>query len=797
MKEDNKTIFPAHIREDGTIQSVEEHCRQTASIAASCLTGVHFDKTGYLSGLVHDMGKYTEEYKNYIELASSGLKVTRGSVVHSFTGVRYILDCFHKEDLSFDDLTSEIVAFAVGAHHGLFDAVNPKGESGFQYRLQTHQENYSEAMNNYLSLCSNEEEIVQLFNAAKHEIAEAWSKIISLVDSDFPEKANQEMVFYAGLIARLILSAVIEGDRRDTAIFMEGIKQDLDSESKKTKWEEMLENTEKYIERMSDDSPIGIARKSISKQCKDFAKKPSGLYRLNVPTGGGKTLSALRYALEHANKYNKRRIYYIAPLISILEQNADVIRKAVQSEELVLEHHSNVIIEDEGKEYLSKRELSIETWDAPIIVTTLVQLLNTLFSHKSSSIRRFQALTNSVLIIDEVQTVPSNMISLFNLTMNFLSSICGTTILLCSATQPCLEEVNHALRLEKETPVPYDSELWNCFARTQIQESPSLKMDDIPEYISSQLEENNSLLVICNKKNEANELYKTLSGGDYNCFHLSASMCMAHRRRIMEQIKESLKKAKEEGKKTLCISTQVIEAGVDISFDCVIRFAAGMDSVIQAAGRCNRNGESLGRAPVYILKCTDEKLKGLSGIQAGKDATEKLLYKFNEKPDLFSDDLASDEAIRYYYRALYQSMKRGFQDYPTKEHGNLVDLMSSNIKYSKSKQHHQFLSQALLTAGKQFKVFDEDSIEILVPYREGKGIINDLEVAKSLTDIKNLTKKAKAYSVSIYDFEKRRLMEKGGLYYICDDSMMVLEEGFYNEETGVELYPMNNVFLEV
>lgn len=193
---------------------------------------------------------------------------------------------------------------------------------------------------------------------------------------------------------------------------------------------------ETKLDQFPQDSPIDRARRAISDQCRQAAQQPGGVFRLNVPTGGGKTLSSLRFALAHARRHRKQRIIFTSPLLSILEQNAAVIRAYIQDDSLILEHHSNLVRTAEDGQKLDERELLTETWESPIILTTLVQLLNTLFSGKTTAIRRFHSLCGSVIVIDEVQTVPSKMLSLFSLAVNFLAEICGATVVLCPPPSP-------------------------------------------------------------------------------------------------------------------------------------------------------------------------------------------------------------------------------------------------------------------------------------------------------------------------------------------------------------------------
>ena len=234
------------------------------------------------------------------------------------------------------------------------------------------------------------------------------------------------------------------------------------------------------------------------------------------------------------------------PLLSIIEQNSTAIQRAIGDSSLILEHHSNMVREAGCSEDLSLRELLMENWDAPITVTTLVQFLETLFSGKTSAIRRFRSLCSSVIVIDEVQTVPTNMLTLFNLAVNFLVKVCGATVVLCSATQPSLEKADHPLFCTPQPIVPHDDALWQTFSRTRIIDAGAMQLSELPAFIQQQLLQTNSLLVICNKKATATKLYAMVKELQIaKCYHLSASMCMAHRRDTMESMKNDLKDPEE------------------------------------------------------------------------------------------------------------------------------------------------------------------------------------------------------------------------------------------------------------
>ena len=469
-----------------------------------------------------------------------------------------------------------------------------------------------------------------------------------------------------------------------------------------------------------------------------------------------------------------------------MEQNAEVIRKYVGDDSLILEHHSNVVQTEQTREQLDERELLLQSWDAPMIITTLVQLLNCMFDGKTSSIRRFQALCNSVIVIDEVQTVPTKLLSLFNLAIRFLAEQCGTTVILCSATQPYLEGADHPLLPSPESIVPYDPTVWKAFARTRLHSLDSRRLEELPELVRALMEDVDSLLVVCNKKDEAAFLLEQTKSVDYASYHLSASMCMQHRRDTVAALKASL----DRKEKTLCISTQVIEAGVDISFQRVLRLMAGMDSIVQAAGRCNRHGESSSPCPAYIVNCSDEHLGKLPEIQRGKTATISLLHAFGGSQDRFHGDLASDAAIQYYYKSFYSDMSVGAQDYPLpKMQTTILDLISENRKYTAkrgSELESFVLWQAFKTAGQAFSVFDENTIDVLVPYKAGVQLITELcsaRCAKDPTYRDYLLKQATGYTVSLYDYQRKLLEEKGALYQVCDGYALALQPEYYDENS--------------
>lgn len=776
--------FCAHINDYYEEQSVKQHCENTAKIASQLLNCIDLENIAFIAGLFHDMGKSTKEFDDYIRESHSGVKTKRGSIIHSFSGVSYFLKKYHDSDsIGCPQFTSEILAYAIGSHHGAFDIFDENHASGFRHRLEKQPEYDWRAIKNYSDSVCNDKTAEKLFDKSVDEIIPIINTINELT------KSYGESEFYCGLFARLISSAVIDADRMDTASFMS-----RDAERTKTKtasaeiWQSCISQLMKYIDSIPNDRQISKARREFSDICGEAGSGKTGIYRLNLPTGAGKTLSGLRFAVNHALNNNLDRIIFVSPLLSILEQNAKVIRDALDNNSIILEHHSNVILDNKAKSELDKYDILTENWNSPIIITTLVQLLNTMFKSQTSAVRRFHALCGSVIVIDEVQTVPTNMLTLFDLTINFLVKICHSTVVLCSATQPEFTETKHKLCSDITDIVPRNilAKYDNVFKRNRITDRGEYRLEDIPSLVNELIRKYKSVLVVCNKKSESERLYSIISDNNaFSVFHLSASMCIQHRRDVLEQIKNALNGEN----KVICISTQVIEAGVDISFDSVIRFSAGMDSVVQAAGRCNRNGESSSDSPVYIVRCTDENLDRLREIKAAQASTLNLLEIFRNNPAQFDNDLSSDKAIAAYYRSLYNNMDIDSQDYPIKDHPTMYELLSINSRYAgENKDAEKYiLHQAFKSAGDFFEVFDSSQKTVIVPYGNGREIIAELYTERAMNDfdyLKKLLNDAKQYSISIFDYQLKQLEDLRGIHSACDGRVLTLDEDFYSNKTG-------------
>lgn len=779
-------MFIAHINDKDEYQTCTEHCVNTANFAKNKLESIKLENTAYLSGILHDAGKFSNEFNEYITQSHEGKTVRKGTVIHSFAGCSYILNNYHKRNLDESDVTAEIIAYAIGGHHGLFDCINENGESGFKHRLMKQLEYDQKAICSFFDNCLSKAKIDEIFNDCVKEIKKKINIIIELSN----ENAD-ELFLYTGLLCRLILSAVIDGDRKDTYNFMVG-KKDYLLDNRVIDWNKYANNIDLYVEGIDCKTPIQKARRELSEICMEFADNPTDIYELKLPTGAGKTLSSLRYAVHHASKMNKKRIIYVAPLISILEQNVGVIKRAVGDDKIVLEHHSNIVKdEDFTEQSINSNLLLTENWDSPIVVTTLVQFLYTLYGGKTSQIRRFSSLADSVVILDEVQTVPWRMISLFNMAINFLKNICNTTILLCSATQPTFSTVEHKMFVSEKKFLSDDKEKYfmSVFKRSKIINDGKYKLNEVVDYLQKIANDNNSVLVICNKKTQSEYLYKSFCDDDVNKFHLSASMCMEHREHVLRQIKSEL----DMDSKVICIATQVIEAGVDISFDVVVRFEAGIDSIVQANGRCNRNGEIDGVASTYVINCIDESLSKLPEIQKAKSATVELLYDYEKDCTKYDEDICSTKSVNQYYNILYGQFKgTKYMEYVTRKYPNtnLFEMLSSNDDWrtKKGEGDDYFLNQAFKTAGMEFEPLDSQTVSVLVPYGEGVKIINDLCSEKARYDIgfaRKTIQKAKRYSVSVFNYQEKILKGKNAIYTVLNDSVMILRDEFYDENIGL------------
>lgn len=775
-------------------QTLLEHSLTVATLCKTYGRTIGCPYLAELCGRIHDAGKAKREFQAYLR---SGDKHLRGKINHTSAGARYIFDKYGNSTDPYQVCTAQVIALAVCSHHsGLIDCIDTNGLDRFRSRLYPDKDiGYDESIKKFETECVAADELDTLFHKAVEETRQILEPILLRQD------INLEKSFYFSLFARYILSCVIDADRYDAYCFDAGLPTNDPDYELDTTWDELANNLEKHLcTEMRNDREIDRLRAEISDTCRRAAVHPGGIYRLCVPTGGGKTLASLRYALQHAIIHKKQRIIYAIPFTTIIDQNADVIHKSLKKDQVIIEHHSNLIPDQKADNLVEpdegdRRSLLTERWDVPIILTTAVQLLNTLFLGKTQSVRRMHNLANSIIIFDEVQTIPMKCLDLFNAALNFLTEFCGATIILCTATQPG-SNVGVPVRCSSpENLVPDYQELFQKFRRTAISDASipgGYSASELADFVLDKQQINTSVLVIMNTKKAAKNLYAALKRRYPSCslHYLSTALCPSHRRAKLEQLNEEL----EGGQPVICVSTQLIEAGVDISFDCVIRSLAGLDSIAQAAGRCNRHGEGVCR-DVFIVNSSEENLSRLPEIQRGQQQTERVLREYTVDPKQFDFDLLSPEALDRYYLYYFEAHKKKMQ-YPVSKRNSgfptdvtLFDLLSLNrtgiMAYENrfGRRSSYPFRQAFASSGDQFSVIDQDTVSVIVPYGRGREIIEDLAKNSDLPATSELLKEAQQFSVNLFKNEVQSL--DNGIYSIGDTSVLALADMYYSSEFGV------------
>ena len=791
-------MYIAHINQEDEIQTVSEHCIGTAQIASDMGKDSGLESTAYLMGILHDTGKMTKVFNEYIQEQHKGTSSKkRGDINHSSAGAKFLNQEVKRNNM-YDQLACQLIAYAVSAHHGIYDVVNEHGEDRYSERISPQKEiYYDEAVGNYTAELLSKDKLNELFLEAVKEIHTFCDSIqqlcrTALQDGMEKKEAIQAKDFYLGCLQRYLLSFVIDADRIDTNRFMSTYVKEPHVDDIQRLWQNYSERLEQYISKFKMDNRIAVERSKISAECSQFAKVGTGIYRLSCPTGGGKTLASFRYAFSHALKYNKKHIYYIAPYRAILEQNCKVIQEVIGESDYILEHHSDVIPDDqETYQYLTQR------WSPPIIITTLVQFLNTLVSNRTQCIRRFHNLSDSIIILDEVQNMPIACVNTFNQVMNFLSYCCNTTIILCTATQPLLDQIPNKILLTK----PYEmiqnvTGKYQAFKRAEVLDcriTEGYSIEKLRGLIFQQLETSNSILVILNTKlvvkqcfQECQDYLKQSGNEAVVLFHISTNMCPRHRMDQLEQLQKLLGY-----KKVICISTQCLEAGVDLSFECVIRSFAGLDSIAQSAGRCNRHGEKES-GQVLIVNCNDENLSRLPDIRIAQDATRLILDSYKEHPELFDQDLLSVKAMdKYYERYYFRRLNEMNYSIPALN-TSVYDLLSNNLKWKleynhKSEQQYPYpIGQAFDTAGSKFRVIGSDTTGVLVPYGDGIRIIKELNSDMRNKDVSGELRSAQRFTVNLYSNMLHRLQEDGAIYEMNIGGILAVKDGFYDEVMGLQ-----------
>ncbi|MBL5833217.1 CRISPR-associated endonuclease Cas3'' [Bacillus sporothermodurans] len=514
--------FIAHIREkDKQIQTVEEHLLEVKKLAESYGEKINIKHVTGLAGMLHDLGKYTNGFKEYIIEAVNNpdSPPKRGKIDHSTAGGKLLYEYFHTQaNISpFKQLLAEIVGNAIISHHSyLQDFLDPELESKYLNRVREKElDEFALSKQQFFEKVMNEKEF---YDYVDHAVAELERFLAKNSIQQFEEKVM--------FLTKFTFSSLIDADRTNTRLFEEN---KIDEAFNRTEnlfsryYQKLKSKIDSFKNQQSAQNQINQLRAQMSEQCETFAEKQSGIYTLSIPTGGGKTLASLRYALKHAKLYNKKRIIYVVPYTTIIEQNAEEVRNILQDHVNILEHHSNIIEDtnddDENQDGIvnvqQKLKLARDNWDSPIIFTTMVQFLNVFYAKGSRNIRRLHNLSESVIIFDEVQKVPISCVSLFNQALNFLKTYCYSSIILCTATQPALDFVEHKLEINTEGEIINNLDhVIEAFKRVEIVDmanKESFNNEKLCHFIDEKMNEVQSLLVILNTKSVVKNLYNRVN----------------------------------------------------------------------------------------------------------------------------------------------------------------------------------------------------------------------------------------------------------------------------------------------
>ena len=715
------TSYYAHSLEGSPVeewQTWQAHSTAVADKAALFAETFKSAVWAKTAGWLHDFGKLHPHFQAYL-LRENGLDASEwdgtgsGRINHSGAGA-VLAYRFHPSAWG---LT---LAYLIAGHHaGLPDwNTDPTGNAALSYRLDHEQ----------VTLDAIDQEVFELSFLPKSLQAPAFLK--------------NERNYH--LWVRMLFSCLVDADYLDTEAFMSP-----DKSANRITFPGLAELKAKFDVTLSaltttaTSTPVNRLRKMILDDCRKAAAFSPGLFSLTVPTGGGKTLSGTAFALDHAIAHRKTRIIYVIPYTSIIEQTAEVLR-AYFGNDNVLEHHSNLDSEKASPAQL----LAAENWDAPIIVTTNVQFFESLYAARSSRCRKLHHIVNSVVILDEAQLLPPEWLDPCVEAINRLVTDYGVSVVLSTATLPALPGL-----ISNPTEIVSDpAGLYRSLKRTEISPPTDLKSPTNWEILAAELCTHQQVLCIVNTRKDCMELWNAMPR---ETIHLSASMCGQHRSKIITDIKKRLATPEP----IRVISTQLVEAGVDIDFPVVYRALAGMDSIAQAAGRCNREGKHpiLGQVRVFIPPIPSP--KGL--LLKGEQTTRELIASDAFQPD---DPQTFTRYFKLYYASINETGKKWL-------HEHLVrDASEAKVQFR--------------TAAETFKMIQE-STSIVVQYGESEKWIQQL---RFIGPTRDLMRRLQRFTVSVYPGLARKLLERGHIEEIQPGIFVQTYPGLYRKETGLDLY---------
>ncbi len=706
--------YLAHLDEDRIReQTVKDHLYGTAELAGKFAERFGKKEWGYCCGLLHDIGKYSDAFQTKIKSNSNR------QVDHSTAGAKVCLEkggCY------------QFLSYCIAGHHaGLPD----HGGSADGDDAPT--------------LMGRSRKKIEDYSAYKTEI-----QIPELRSLPFDESETPDADFSLSMFIRMIYSCLVDADFLDTECFMKnGITDRNSGES----MEILLEKLERHISGWLSNTgteTVNGRRTEILRHCLERGKEKPGMFQLTVPTGGGKTIASLAFALRHAVANGMDRVIYVIPYTSIIEQNAGVFRD-ILGEQNVLENHYNV--DYESTEELKPMQLVSENWDKPVVVTTNVQFFESLYANKSSKCRKLHNMANSVIIFDEAQMLPTDYLKPCLAAMEELVRQFRSSIVLCTATQPALQPLFRTQTQITEL-CPGVQEQFRFFERVTFQNIGTVTEEDLSDRLRQEMQ----ALCILNTKKRAQKLYQQIK--EDGVFHLSTSMYPKHRQRVLKNIRNRL----VNGQKCVLISTSLVEAGVDLDFQTVYRQLAGVDSMIQAAGRCNREGKRDVKESVVSIFQFGER-ENVPGQQLQIDVAKSLLAQ--------GEDISSLQGIQKYFEALYHFRGESL------DRKNILKL----FKNPKPQFAYNFDGIA-----KEFKLIEEDTKTIFINCEpEADDILRQI---KQQGYTKAVMRKAGQYCVQVYENEFDKLKGAGMIKPVSGEIKEFYElisEEQYSEDMGLDL----------
>lgn len=726
----DKTNQPlAHVRQlpDGRWLEhfLDEHLQAVAELAARFATTFNGQDWARLSGLWHDIGKFREKFQKYIKSVSgydaeAHIEGAPGRVDHSTAGAIHAIEKLGP--------SGRIIAYLIAGHHAGLPDWNGESSSLFQ-RLEDGK------ANGYL-----QEVLLSEPNA-------------SLLDQSTPTSLPPRNGSLA-LWIRMLFSCLVDADFLDTESFMDELRQTL--RSGYPSLSELLPGFDKYLAQKIGGSKVNRIRADVLRQCREKVTLPSGLFSLTVPTGGGKTLSSMAFALSHAVHHGKQRVIYVIPYTSILEQTANIFRD-IFGDENVIEHHSNL---DPDKED-SRSRLATENWDAPIIVTTNVQFFESLFAARTSRCRKLHNIVNSVVVLDEAQLLPPEFLAPILHVMQDLSLNYKVSFVLSTATQPAFSPRPKFTGLKDvQELMDNPGQLYDDLKRVEAELPEDFNAPRSWVSIAEDLQQSDSVLCIVNSRRDCRELHALMPK---DTIHLSALMCGQHRSEVIADIKQRLK----DGLLTRVISTQLVEAGVDMDFPVVYRALAGLDAVAQAAGRCNREGALPGKGKVVVFVPPKPAAVGLQ---------RKAQQSGQEIMRLAKGDPLTRECFEAYFRHYYASLN-------SLDEENIVGLLDMHNRAEARRAELNFR-----TAAEKFRLIKEEcQTAIIVRYGESERLITALEASKNMAphERRGILRRLQRYTVNIREQECKNLMASGDIGGIYEGCYVQLSGTLYHPQLGL------------